>query len=36
MPDDVSIKIGIVGDFSTDNVKHISKRSGSVSPLHVY
>lgn len=30
MPKDVIIKIGIVGDFTKDNVNLISKRPGSI------
>lgn len=30
MPKDVIVKIGIVGDYTEDNVKHISKRPGSI------
>lgn len=34
MPENVAIKIGIVGHFTADNVKLISKKSGSVLALH--
>lgn len=34
MPENVAIKVGIVGHFTTDNVKLISKKSGSVFALH--
>lgn len=34
MPENVAIKVGIVGHFTTDNVKLISKKSGSVLALH--
>lgn len=34
MPENVAIKIGIIGNFTNDNVKLISKRSGSVLALH--
>lgn len=30
MPKDVIVKIGIVGDYTEDNVKHISKRPGNI------
>lgn len=33
MPEDVVIKLGIVGNFTKDNEKLISKRSGSDLPL---
>lgn len=31
MPKDVIVKIGIVGDYTEDNIKLISKRQGSIS-----
>lgn len=36
MPEDVIIKIGIVGNFTEDNVKLISKRSGSALSLNAF
>lgn len=36
MPEDVFIKIGIVGNFTKDNVKLISKRSGSALSLNAF
>lgn len=36
MPEDVVIKIGIVGNFTNDNVKLISKRSGSDLSLNAF
>lgn len=36
MPEDVVIKIGIVGNFTKDNVKLISKRSGSTLSLNAF
>lgn len=36
MPEDVAIKIGIVGNFTEDNVKLISKRSGSALSLNAF
>lgn len=36
MPENVAIKIGIVGNCTTDNVESISKRSGSVLTLHAH
>lgn len=34
MPEDVTIKIGIVGNFTIDNVQLISNKSGSILTLH--
>lgn len=36
MPEDVVIKIGIVGNFTKDSVKLISKRSGSYLSLNAF
>lgn len=36
MPGDVVIKIGIVGNFTEENVKLISKRSGSALSLNAF
>lgn len=36
MPEDVVIKIGIVGNFTKDNVKLISKRSGRALSLNAF
>lgn len=35
MPKDVIVKIGIVGDYTQDNVKLISKRQGSIYSLNI-
>lgn len=36
MPEDVVIKIGIVGNFTKDNVKLILKRSGRALSLNAF
>lgn len=36
MPENVVIKIGIVGNFTRDNVKLLSKRSGSALSLNAF
>lgn len=36
MPENVVIKIGIVGNFTKDNVKLLSNRSGSALSLNAF